>query len=97
MANGLLRKTLVLLFLAGVWEIYAVWLNNPLLFPTFSATVEAFFAGLISGKIILGDLVLYHGVAARLCRGPCYCGALYRVCQCHSNWLRYFGDFDLDV
>lgn len=53
MANGLLRKTLVLLFLAGVWEIYAVWLNNPLLFPTFSATVEAFFAGLLSGKIIM--------------------------------------------
>ena len=70
MANGLLRKTLVLLFLAGVWEIYALWLNNPLLFPTFSATIEAFVAGLISGKIVLATWssikVLLQGYAVGL-------------------------------
>lgn len=70
MGNGLLRKTLVLLFLSGVWEVYAVWLNNPLLFPTFSATVQAFFAGLASGKIIMATwssiTVLLQGYAAGL-------------------------------
>ena len=70
MGNGLLRKTLVLLFLAGVWEIYAVWLNNPLLFPTFSATVQAFVAGLVSGKIIMATwssiTVLLQGYAVGL-------------------------------
>lgn len=70
MSNGLLRKTLVLLFLAGVWEIYALWLNNPLLFPTFSATIEALVAGLISGKIVLATWssikVLLQGYAVGL-------------------------------
>lgn len=70
MGNSLLRKTLVLLFLAGVWEVYAVWLNNPLLFPTFSATVQAFVAGLVSGKIIMATwssiTVLLQGYAVGL-------------------------------
>lgn len=52
MGNGLLRKAFVLVCLASIWEVYAVWLNNPLLFPTFSATLQAFFAGLADGKII---------------------------------------------
>ena len=36
------RKALVLVFLAAVWEAYARWLNNPLLFPTrqFSGPVR---------------------------------------------------------
>ena len=37
-----LRKMAILIVLALVWEVYARWLNNPLLFPTFSATIEAF-------------------------------------------------------
>ena len=36
--------------LALVWEIYARWLNNPLLFPTFSATVEAFAEGIFERR-----------------------------------------------
>src|SRR5712691_5693369 len=32
------RKVAILLILATAWEIYARWLNNPLLFPTFGAT-----------------------------------------------------------
>src|ERR1700757_2627672 len=37
------RKLVLLVVLAAAWEIYARWLDNPLLFPTFGATVEAFF------------------------------------------------------
>ena len=41
--NGAVRKSALLVILAAVWELYARWLGNPLLFPTFSATVGALF------------------------------------------------------
>jgi NitT/TauT family transport system permease protein len=50
-ANGALRKTALLVVLAAIWEIYATILANPLLFPTFSATVEALFAAILSGEL----------------------------------------------
>jgi NitT/TauT family transport system permease protein len=45
------RKVVILLLLAAVWEIYARWLNNPLLFPTFTATLEAFADGVREGTL----------------------------------------------
>lgn len=49
--NAALRKSLLLVFLALAWELYARQLNNPLLVPTFSATVAALGASLASGEI----------------------------------------------
>src|ERR1041385_4550671 len=49
--NGAVRKTVLLAILAGAWELYARWLNNPLLVPTFSATVGALFASVASGAL----------------------------------------------
>ena len=49
--QGWLRKTVILVVIAVGWEIYARRLNNPLLVPTFSATIEAFWAGIASGDI----------------------------------------------
>ena len=49
--NGAVRKTALLVMLAAAWELYARWLNNPLLVPTFSATVGAFFASVASGAL----------------------------------------------
>ena len=46
-----LRKALILVAIAAAWEAYARHLNNPLLVPTFSATLEAFEAGIVSGDI----------------------------------------------
>jgi NitT/TauT family transport system permease protein len=46
-----LRKALILVAIATAWEAYARHLNNPLLVPTFSATLEAFQAGIVSGDI----------------------------------------------
>jgi NitT/TauT family transport system permease protein len=46
-----LRKALILVAIATAWEAYARHLNNPLLVPTFSATLEAFEAGIVSGDI----------------------------------------------
>src|ERR1043165_7624989 len=37
--DGFVRKGIIILFLAAVWEAYGVLLDNPLLFPTFHDTV----------------------------------------------------------
>ena len=49
----ILRKLVILIALAVAWEIYARWLNNPLLFPTFGATVDAFVDGFVHGTLLL--------------------------------------------
>jgi NitT/TauT family transport system permease protein len=49
---GAVRKLVLLVALAAAWEIYARWLNNPLLFPTFGATIEAFFEGIVHGALL---------------------------------------------
>jgi NitT/TauT family transport system permease protein len=50
---GALRKGLILVVLALIWEFYARSVHNPLMFPTFSSTMEAFFSGLLSGSLIV--------------------------------------------
>jgi NitT/TauT family transport system permease protein len=50
-ASTAFRKSLVLVFLVILWESYARWLNNPLLFPTFIDTVTAFFTSIASGEL----------------------------------------------
>ncbi|MGP0094689.1 MAG: ABC transporter permease [Xanthobacteraceae bacterium] len=47
-----LRKSLILAGIALAWELYARELDNPLLVPTFSATMEAFWDGVASGDIL---------------------------------------------
>jgi NitT/TauT family transport system permease protein len=46
-----LRKLLILVVLALIWEAYGRALNNDLLFPTFSATVRAFADAILSGVL----------------------------------------------
>ncbi|SNB74261.1 NitT/TauT family transport system permease protein [Arboricoccus pini] len=46
-----LRKALVLIGLAVIWQAYGLWLDNPLLFPSFTDTLQAFFEGIVSGII----------------------------------------------
>jgi NitT/TauT family transport system permease protein len=46
-----LRKLLILVVLALIWETYGRFLNNDLLFPTFSATARAFFDAILSGVL----------------------------------------------
>ena len=47
-----LRKTVILIVLAVLWEAYGRWLSNPLLFPSFSETVRAFWADIASGVLL---------------------------------------------
>jgi NitT/TauT family transport system permease protein len=50
-AIGAVRKALVLTALALIWEIYATLLANPLLFPTFTATVTSLGSSIASGEL----------------------------------------------
>jgi NitT/TauT family transport system permease protein len=46
-----IRKIFILVILAGAWEIYGRWLDNPLLVPPFSAAVQALIADVADGTI----------------------------------------------
>ena len=59
--NVIVRKLVILLLLALVWEAYARWLANPLVLPTFMATLESFV-----GKILSGELLLKAGVSLKV-------------------------------
>ncbi len=50
--NAALRKVALLVVLAAAWELYARWLNNPLLVPTFSATLSALWEGVTAGPLL---------------------------------------------
>ena len=49
----LVRRLVVLLVLAAAWEIYARLLDNPLLFPSLSDTLAAFWDSAANGKHFL--------------------------------------------
>jgi len=46
-----LRKTFLIVVLVIAWELYARHLDNPLLVPTFTDTMEAWWSGIVSGVI----------------------------------------------
>lgn len=46
------RKVILLIVLACCWELYARRLDNALLFPTFSATIEAFVNAIRTGGLL---------------------------------------------
>lgn len=50
--NTPLRRILLLIVLAGIWQVYAVMLDNDLLFPTFTDTMRALYAGIVSGGLL---------------------------------------------
>jgi NitT/TauT family transport system permease protein len=49
--SAAVRRLVILVVLAALWEAYARWNDNPLLFPTFTDTVEALWSGIVSGVI----------------------------------------------
>lgn len=50
--HAALRKAVILVLLALLWEAIARWQNNDLLLPTFGQTARAFFGGLASGELL---------------------------------------------
>lgn len=49
--NTAVRRGLILIAIAVIWEAYARWLNSPLSFPTFLDTLTALKDGIASGVI----------------------------------------------
>ena len=49
---GVVRKSLLLLILAIIWEVYATILDEPLLFPKFSDTLLSFFHNILNGVLL---------------------------------------------
>jgi NitT/TauT family transport system permease protein len=50
--SGFVRKSLLILALALLWEGYARYLQNPLLFPTLTATVQSMIEGFVEGPLL---------------------------------------------
>ncbi|WP_127092085.1 ABC transporter permease [Aquabacter cavernae] len=50
--NDAVRRAGVLIALLVVWELYARWADNPLLFPTFTTTLETFVHDLLDGTLL---------------------------------------------
>ena len=50
--NTALRRIVLLIVLASIWQVYAVTLNNGLLFPTFLDTMRALYTGIMSGGLL---------------------------------------------
>jgi NitT/TauT family transport system permease protein len=50
--NAAVRKGILLLLLAAIWQTYATALENPLLFPKFSETFGAFFDNIKNGVLL---------------------------------------------
>ncbi|KPQ05433.1 MAG: ABC-type taurine uptake system permease component TauC [Rhodobacteraceae bacterium HLUCCA12] len=48
----LVRRLTILVILAGVWQLYALWVNNSLMLPTFGATAEAFWREFTEGRLL---------------------------------------------
>ncbi len=75
-AHAGIRRTLVLIAMAVCWELYARYLDNPLMFPTFSETLVAMTQDLFNGvlpqavvsslKVLLMSYALAIGLAAIL-------------------------------
>ena len=64
------RRLLVLAVLCVAWQAYAVYLNNNLLFPTLTETLQALYDAVVNGPLIERTLtslqILLMGYAAGL-------------------------------
>jgi len=67
-ASGTFRKTLIILFMVAAWQGYATFRNNPLLLPTFTATLEAgkeaILDGTLAERALASIKILLMGYAA---------------------------------
>jgi NitT/TauT family transport system permease protein len=50
--NEAIRRLAILIVLGLIWELYARWIDNPLILPTLTDTVRTFFGDLLSGVLI---------------------------------------------
>jgi NitT/TauT family transport system permease protein len=71
-----LRKIIILAAIAAVWQIYAVSLNSPLMFPTLSSVVKGLFKVLKSGELVERAAVSLRVIVAAYLLGVLAAGVL---------------------
>ena len=54
--NEALRKLLIVAALVAIWQAYAEWNDNPLVFPTFVATLAALRDAVVDGALVTQTL-----------------------------------------
>jgi NitT/TauT family transport system permease protein len=50
--STLARRIFILVLLGAAWQLYAVWSDNPLMFPTFSETLTTLWTSLADGQLL---------------------------------------------
>jgi NitT/TauT family transport system permease protein len=50
--NTIVRRLVILVVLGAVWQAYATWVANPLLFPTLTETLTALWGAVTRGPLI---------------------------------------------
>ena len=51
-SKSIIIKSFLFASLILLWEVYAIRLNNPLMFPTFSETIKGFFEVIQNGELV---------------------------------------------
>ncbi len=50
--SSTLRRAVILVLLAALWQALALWQDNDLLLPTFTQTIKALIEGITSGELV---------------------------------------------
>src|SRR5215207_7802853 len=50
--NTLVRRLVILVVLGALWQAYATWVANPLLFPTLTETLDALWEAIVRGPLV---------------------------------------------
>ena len=73
------RRLAVLLVLIIIWEVYARWLANPLMFPTFLDTITTFWDAMAHGPLIDRTLTSLRVLAIGYAGGIALAGMLTAI------------------
>jgi NitT/TauT family transport system permease protein len=74
--SGALRKSVLLILMVLIWQIYAKLLDNPLMVPSFSDTLAGFFRAIIRGDLLLRTATSLRVILAAYLGGVLAAGAL---------------------
>jgi NitT/TauT family transport system permease protein len=50
--NTIVRRLVILVVLGAIWQAYATWVANPLLFPTLTETLDALWEAIVRGPLV---------------------------------------------
>lgn len=74
--NETVQRLMILIVLIVVWEVYARWLHNSLLFPTFTETIRTFWRDMANGVLVNRTLTSLQTLALGYAAGLA-CAAVF--------------------